>query len=481
MSLRLGGLISGADTDTLISAMMELERVRVYRQEEKQSQLEEKQKAWRDVRTALTTIQSKLDQLRFPTVFRARKVELSDNSVATVTVDAGAAQTSYTLRVLQLAQSQIITTGDSALYTTADQQLGWSGTFEIGTSAGQKKAISVEETDTLSSLAAKINAADSGVMAQVMMVEEDKFRLVLSAKESGAANAIVLDNEQASGDYGATLLEGILGLTGSGRLELSAAQDAQIELNGHLYTRPTNTFDNILPGIKITAKKPSGGDTVTMTVTADVDKAVQAVKDWVSAVNSLQDKLKQLTAYDTEAKSGSVLTGESLVRNIQYYLRQPFSASVEGLPASLSMLSQIGVSNGKYGTSDYGKIVVDEQKLRAALQQDAEGVARLFGMNEAAVEDGNGNVIQPARKGIAVQMNDYIKSLLDTESGPLELREKTLTSQINRIKDTIERIEKQLEQRESSLRLQFTRMEEALAQLQSQGSYLTMMLLGSNQ
>ncbi|OTA40973.1 MAG: hypothetical protein A6D92_11330 [Symbiobacterium thermophilum] len=78
MSMRLGGLISGVDTETLISALLELERVRIYRQEEKQEQLEAKQKAWRDVRSALTNIQSKLDQLRFPTLFRSRKVELSD-------------------------------------------------------------------------------------------------------------------------------------------------------------------------------------------------------------------------------------------------------------------------------------------------------------------------------------------------------------------------------------------------------------------
>ena len=54
-------------------------------------------------------------------------------------------------------------------------------------------------------------------------------------------------------------------------------------------------------------------------------------------------------------------------------------------------------------------------------------------------------------------------------------------SQIDRIKDTIERIEMQLEQREKVLRLQFTRMEEAMAKLQSQGNYFAMMLLGNSQ
>jgi len=473
--MRLGGLISGVDTETLIQAMMELERVRVYRQEEKQEQLEAKQKAWSDVRSVLSNIQSKLDQLRFPTLFRARKVELSDSAVATVTADAGAAQTSYTLQVVKLAQSHMITTGNSDLYKAADEQLGWAGTFDIGTDPNALKTISVEATDTLSSLAAKINAADSGVVASVVMVGENQFRLVLTASESGAANAIQLTNEVPAG--GTSLLGDILGLTGANRLELSAAQDAEIRLNGQTYTSATNTFDNILPGIKITVRKPTGDDIVSMTVSADPDKVVQVVKDWVSAINSLQDQLKKLSAYDVENKKASPLTGESLVRSIQYYLRQPFSARVEGMPQSMSMLSQIGVASGAYGTADYGKIVVDEQKLKEALQRDPEGIARLFGINEEAVTNPDGTVT-PARKGIAVQMTEYINSLLSTD-GAIDTRDKSLAQQIDRIKDTIERIEMQLEQREKVLRLQFTRMEEAMARLQSQGNYFAIMLLGN--
>ncbi len=470
MSMRLGGLISGVDTETLISALLELERVRIYRQEEKQDQLEAKQKAWRDVRSALTNIQSKLDQLRFPTLFRSRKVELSDNSVATVTADAGAAQTSYTLQVVKLAQSHVITQPEWA-YKAADQTLNWSGTFEIGTEAGGTKLITVEQTDTLSSLAAKINAADAGVTAHVVMVTENKFRLVLTSMKSGTANEIVLRNETpppgGTGEQG--FLEGILGLTGNDRVVVSQAQDAEIVLNGVPYTSSDNTFDNILPGIKITVKKPSGDDVVSMTVSSDIDKVVQVVKDWVNAVNSLQDLLKKLSAYDVETKTGAALTGESLVRSIQSRMRQFFSTEVAGMPESMKMLSQIGVSTGAYGTADYGKIVVDEQKLREVLQRDPEGVARLFGLNE----DG--------QEGIAVQMNDYIKSLLDSQSGSLEIRDKSLSQQIDRIRDTIERIEMQLEQRERVLRLQFARMEEALARLQGQGNYLALMLLGRSQ
>lgn len=463
--MRLSGLISGADTDTLINALLELERVRVYRQESKQVQLEQKQKAWRDVSASLQKVQDKLDPLRFPMVFRTRKVTVSDESVVSVTAEPGAAQASYTLQVVKLAQNHMITTGNKDLYRTADDQLGWAGTFDIGTRSDALKTITVEETDTLSSLAAKINAAGSGVLAHVVMVGEDQFRLVLTASESGEANKIQLENEvgQPPGGipYETSLLTDILGLAEGVRLTLSEAQDAEIKINGESHTRSNNTFDNILPGISITAKKPSS-EAVSATVDVDSNKMVQTVKDWVSALNAAQDQLKTLSAYDSEKKTAGILNGDSLVRSIQYNLRDVLSTKAEGLPNTLNMLSQVGIAYGAYGTADYGKIVVDEAKLKAAIERDPEAVARLFN----------------AETGPIAKMYGYIGTLLDNVDGPFKVRDESLTKQIDRIKDTVERIEYQLEQRERILRQQFQQMEEAMARLQSQGNYLMMQLLG---
>lgn len=476
--MRLGGLISGVDTETLVSALMELERTRLYRQENKQAELEQKRKAWQQVRSALNNLQSKADQLRFSTLFRSRKVELSDASVATVTADAGAAQTSYTLQVIQLAQSHMITQAEGH-YKAADETLEWAGTFKIGTESGELKEIQVEATDTLSTLAAKINAANSGVYAHVVTVGEGQFRLVLTSAKSGTAHKIVLGDEVADVGYSQSFLHGVLGLLGEeGYLvELSKAQDAHIKLNGTSYFSSDNTFDNILPGVKITAKKPSGDSIVSMTVSADTDKVVQAVKEWVSAVNSLQDLLQSLSAYDMDKQTGAALFGESLVRSIQYNIRKVFSDKINStdLPPTMNMLAHVGISTGAYGSSDFGRIVLDEHKLREALQRDPEGVARVFGFYKEE-QTSTGEVVE--HKGFALQMYDYIKSLFDLQSGPIELREKTLTKQISSIKETIARLEYQLELREQSLRRQFEQMERAMATLQSQGNYFLMQMFG---
>lgn len=453
--MRLGGLISGADTETLISALLELERTRIYRQENQQAELEQKQKAWRDVRNVLQRLQEKLDPLRFPMLFRSRKVTVSDDSVVAVTAEPGAAQTSYSIRVIQLAQNHMV----ASKTVDQDARLETAGGFQIGDNPDH--VVTVEAGDTLSTLASKINQLNAGVTAHVVSAGNNKYRLVLTSTKSGQAHRIVLTNVE-----GSTVLQdlGLQDQQGQFVNVISEAQDAVIELNGvEEHKSATNVFSNILPGISITVKKASS-EAVSVTVEADPIKVVQAVKDWVSAFNAAQDQLKALSAYDAEKKTAGTLTGDSLVRSIQFKLRDLLSqqVNVDGQPETLRLLSQVGIGYGAYGTADYGKLVVDEAKLKAALERDPEAVARLFN----------------AETGPIGEMNAYLKTLLDSQEGPFKVREESLTRQINRIKETIERLEYQLELREQTLRRQFQQMEEMMARLKSQGNYFMMQLFG---
>lgn len=454
--MRLGGLISGADTETLISALMELERTRIYRQENQQVLLEQKQKAWRDVRTLLERIREKLDPLRLPMVFRARKVTVSDDAVVSVTAEPGAAQTSYAIEVIQLAQNHMVASEKMSLDATLT-----AGSFQIGDDPDH--VVEVEDGDTLSTLASKINQLNAGVTAHVVSAGNNEYRLILTSTKSGKDHRIALTPGQG------TVLEQIGladGVDEEGKVifqyVLSEAQDAKIKLNGaEEFESSSNTFGNILPGISITVKKPST-EAVLVTVDADPNKVVQAVKEWVSAFNAAQDQLKALSAYDTEKKTAGILNGDSLVRSIQFNLRAVLSREAEGTGMVFTMLSQVGIGYGAYGTADYGRIVVDEAKLKDALERDPEAVVRLFN----------------AETGPLAEMNAYLKTLLDSYEGPFKVRDESLTKQINRIKDTIERLEYQLQLREKTLRRQFEQMEQVMARLKTQGSYFMMQLFG---
>ncbi|HYF93934.1 MAG TPA: flagellar filament capping protein FliD [Symbiobacteriaceae bacterium] len=373
--LTLGGLISGMSTEDIIAQIMDVERLKVTKQEMKKTALQAKQSAWREVETSLTTLRSKLDTIRFSSLFESRKATLTDDDVATVTVASGATLTVHTLAVTTLAQAHVVATNSTMSSPNAklnDTLPGAAGTFDIN-----GETITVTATDTLNSLRDQINNnSDIGVTADVVKVEVggvDKYRLVLTADDKGLANQVTFSN-----DSGSAVALGLWdGATISN--ELAAATDASFELDNVTYTgRSSNVVDDILPGLTITLTE-GGGASTTITVEQDAAAVSSAVKGWVDAVNSTLTMLADKTKYDSEEKTAGILQGDALARRIQTAIRGFMSNKVAGLPTDLNQMSHVGITSGKWGTDDYGKILFDSAEFEEKLLEDPEGVARVFG------------------------------------------------------------------------------------------------------
>lgn len=373
--LKLGGLISGMSTDDIIAKIMEVENLKVTKQQMKKSALEAKQNAWRDVETSLTGLRSKLDTIRFSSLFESRKTTLTDDKVATATASSGATMTVHSLTVTTLAQAHVVATNSSMSSANAkltDTIPAAAGTFEIN-----GKLITVGATDTLNSVRDQINkTANIGVKADVVKVQVggvDRYRMVLTANKQGIANKVTFSN-----DSGAAVALGLW----DGALpanELAAAQDASFVLDNVTYNgRSNNVVDDIIPGLKITLTK-GGGAATTITVDQDSTAVSDAVKAWVDAANSTLSMLGDMTKYDAEKKTQGILQGDSLARRIMTSIRSTISNKVAGLPTDLNQMSHVGVTTGEWGTDDYGKILFDSAKFTEKLKADSEGVARVFG------------------------------------------------------------------------------------------------------
>lgn len=390
--LGLSGLVSGFDTDALIEKILKYENKRVTNEQIKKAQLEAKQDAWKQVRSSLSTLRSKLDAVRLASTFSARSATLTDGAVASVTTAAGASSTTHTLEVTTLASYSVVASGNLAKATDPATGLaaGTKSTITV-TVNGKSTAVELTDTDTLMSIRDKINGTkDIGVKAEVVKVPvgaETKYRLVLSSNTQGKNGAIALDGDAA-------LLTTLGFKDGAGTLnELSKGQDAVFKLNGVDYTSATNTISDILPGMTLTLKKAG---TTSITIDQDKEATVKAVEEWVNALNATYDLLKDATKYDPKTNKKGLLNGDSLIRTIQSSLRSVISRSVTGLPDNLNRLSQVGISTGIFGTADYGKVVLDKAKLKDALANDELGVAKLFGAVPNNVALGSaGAVIDP--------------------------------------------------------------------------------------
>lgn len=404
--LGLGGLTSGMDTDAMIKKILDLDNKKILSQQMKKAQVEAKQEAWKQVRNSLSTLRSKLDAIRLAGTFSARSATLSDPSVASVTVGSGASTTTHSLSVEQLATYHVVAGKN---YSSANDTLGYGSDVTLKVNG---KTIEVKTSDTLNSLKDKINnTPDIGVKVDVVKVPvgaDIKYRLVLSSTKQGSAGEITLEDTAAvPGDF---LKQVGLIKADNSLNELSAAQDAVFTLNGVDYTSSTNTITDILPGVSITLKKGGTGDPVvpastSITIDRNLDATVTAVEEWIKAYNATSDLLKEATKYDADAKKKGLLNGEELARSISTNLRDMLSRTVSGLPSDLNQLSQVGITTGRYNTADYGKVILDKTKLRDALSDNDEGVAKLFGAitNNVALSS-SGATIDPSSDIIAASV-----------------------------------------------------------------------------
>lgn len=381
----LGGLISGMDTDTMVQKIMDVERVRVLREQSRAASLAAVQSAWKEVKGSLQSLRSSLDSIRMGSTYEARTASSTEESVATVSAAAGSTVTTHTLSVTQLAQTHVIATATKADANTALLAGPVNASIKIEVN-GKAITVDLTEKDTLNSLRDKINSATgTNVTAELVKVPGGS-RLVLTSKTSGAEGEI-----KVTAESGPPSLLTDLGLNkdadGAYVNTLVKQQDAIFTLDGQNYSRSSNVISDTVPGLNITLKKGGTKDgagvvtpvSTTISVAQDQEAVANAVTKWASSLNATLNLLKEKTKYDTSTKEVGLLNGDSLARRLQTSLRAMLSTEVAGLPPTLNRLSQIGVTTGQWGTDDYGKVKVDTEKLKSELSKDPVGVAKLFG------------------------------------------------------------------------------------------------------
>src|SRR5262245_52393280 len=108
MELGLTGLASGFDWGTFIDQINEVERAPQKRLRSEQSTLDLRKNAYSSIATQLGVLKNRVDALKNPALFDARKAASSDATVATATTGAAALLGSYTFNVTQLATASAI-------------------------------------------------------------------------------------------------------------------------------------------------------------------------------------------------------------------------------------------------------------------------------------------------------------------------------------------------------------------------------------
>ena len=394
-------------------------------------------------------------------------VSQSSTSSLTATSDGTAQPGVYSISVKQLACEQRTY---SKSFTVADSNtaVGADGKFTIAVGAGVAKEMTISATDTLDSIASRINGLGLRVQAGMFQQADGKIRLQVRGLDTGSANAVTFGTSGTAAD-GTTPLSDPLGLTGTGALPddgktVQSAANSIVSIDGFDVERSTNTVTGAIAGIPLALKAPTtvnGVDTpVTVTVAADTSALLTKVAGMVSAFNGVVNSVNKLAGIGSTAAAVPKLAGDSTLRSILSDLRSAAVNSTAGQSGGLyNSLRDVGVSITKDGT-----LTVDNAKLTKAISADPTSIQKLFARPIAA-----------SSGGVMATIRDSVDAITNFTTGKLQSRKKYFDDKANRDGVDAAKKQTQLDSYADRLRKQFTAMDNAYSKNQSLGQQLSRM------
>lgn len=445
--ISFSGLASGLDSKAIISALMAVERRPIQALQAKKQTFQKQKNLFNTLEGLLEKLRDKADAVRKSTNFLDFKAEVDSDKYFTATASNGATVGSFNVNVSQLARAEVSSSNGKA---DKDTTTYGTGTLQI-TIDGTTYDITIDSTNnTLDGIATAINAKGIDVQAQVLDTgaATNPYQLVLTSKKTGTQYAFSVAAKAGSSAALANLATEIDGN------ERSAAQDAQLTVNGITVTRSSNTITDVVSGVTLELKgtHPTANDTTKVTVSTDASATAAKIKEFVDAYNEIVDFAEGQSQVDENGRTDKPLFGDTTLRSIRSTLRSILGTSVDTGNQSYALLSQVGIE-----ADTKGKLTFTQSDFEKALAADEDAVRDLF---------------TKASAGIAVKIYDQADSYVDSVDGVIKAR---LDSFDDRIRDTdrqIERAERRLDRLEESLTARFAALETLMARLQTQGSAL---------
>jgi len=200
---------------------------------------------------------------------------------------------------------------------------------------------------------------------------------------------------------------------------------------------------------------------------------------------------EEVKLYDEKAKLG-LMANESDLRKVLNDLRTSLYQKVEGVGLTLA---DIGITTS-VNYSDGGTLVVDENKLKAALDRDFDGVVSLFTKSSsipATEKDSKKLAQRAAENGIAQRLNDILTAAAGTSTGGDKgyllkkagmVNDRTqvdnqMTKQLNDYDKKIDKLLERWYRQENNYYMMFARMETAMSKLQAQQNSLAQIMAAS--
>jgi flagellar hook-associated protein 2 len=347
----ISGLVSGLDTATIISQLMQVEAQPQTMLKTRMSSEQTSLSSLQSLNSKLLTIATKAGDLA-KTAGWSPFTATSSSDKVTATVTSGATASSFSFTVKQTAQPHRVAFDSAALTTRVTA----TGSTAVHLTASDGTVTSLETGDgTLDGLVKAINGSGAGVRATTLQLSDGTSRVIVQSEKTGAASNFTLTNADG------TALA--LGSTAT------AGQDALITVGTDELKSSTNTFSGTVSGIDLTlAASTAAGTTVDITVSRDSKTMTDSVKALVDAANAVLTDIASLTSYNSATKKGGALAGDTTLRSLRQELLSSVATGIDG-----RSLADLGIQLDRSGA-----ITFDAKKFEAAYTADPTGTANRF-------------------------------------------------------------------------------------------------------
>lgn len=368
---------------------------------------------------------------------------------------------------------------------------GDSFSFEIN---GEKFSFTGE--NTVADVINAVNKSDAGVKLSYSSIS-DSFSM--EATESGAKYGISIT--ETSGDF-------LSKIFGSDKFEngvlksdaVVAGQDAIVSINGNEFSRTSNNFTIDGVTLQLTdvsaAKYDANGNVIGYEETKiaterDTEAIFNTIKSFVEDYNKMLDKLNgyiyeepnyrkyapltdaqrdemtesQIEKWEEKSKQG-LLYGDSTIRT---FLQQMRSALYTKSTTSSVALYNIGIETSS-NKDDRGKLVIDEEALKKALETNADEVEKLF-VGENGLAEKLTNIMDRTAKVSAADPGELVRIAGAKESKATQTQS-TLYNELRRIDERISVLNTRYNKEKDRYWKQFNAMETIISNYSSQSAYL---------
>jgi len=504
---------SGIDVDSIVKGLMTSQQAKTDALQQKKTVAQWQKTAYNTVYDDINSFRTNVFNYKLQGTLSPNKVSSSNTSVATVTANADAVEVNHSLVVTQLA-SGVNLTSTAAISATQPPTLGTlvtqfgmlatSSSFNITIKNGTAPSASFSidpKTDTINDVVSKFNNAGVNVKANY---DSTLDRFFLTTTNTGATSGVSF---ASSDPAGLVFLGKQLKLpdlsTADGGTSYSdipkVGKDANFTLDDVPLTQAYNNFT--ISGVTYNLTGVSAIPS-TITVTNDTDTAVASIKSLVDSYNKILTELNgkmneakykdfppltdaqklvmkdsDIVAWNVKAQSG-MLNNDPTLASLVNSMRNAFSNSVTGITGAYNSGASIGITTGNY--TEGGKLYLDTDKLRTALNTNPDVLNQLFGAKGTTKPDGK---IDSNSQGIAGRLYDGIKTTMDqlaTTAGTTGTTQydtssnyaKKITSYNLQISDQATRFTTV----QAAYYKKYSAMEVALQKLTSQSSWISSML-----